>query len=46
VTSEATITSHVHHPIDKLGVASRTEVLVRTRELGELDAVSRPGGAG
>ena len=46
VTSEATIKSHVHHLIDKLGAASRAEVLVRARELGELEAVSRPGGAG
>jgi DNA-binding NarL/FixJ family response regulator len=46
VTSEATIKSHVHHLIDKLGVASRAEVLVRARELGELEAVTRPGGAG
>jgi LuxR family maltose regulon positive regulatory protein len=46
VTSEATVKSHVHHLIDKLGVASRAEVLVRARELGELDPVTRPGGAG
>ncbi|MBV9323847.1 MAG: helix-turn-helix transcriptional regulator [Chloroflexi bacterium] len=45
VTSEATVKSHVHHLIDKLGVASRTEVLVRARELGELEAVTPPGGA-
>ena len=36
VTSETTIKSHVHHLIDKLGAASRAEVLVRARELGEL----------
>jgi DNA-binding CsgD family transcriptional regulator len=36
----------VHHLIDKLGVATRAEVLVRARELGALEAVSRPGGAG
>ena len=35
VTSEATIKSHVHHLIDKLGVSSRAEVLVRARELGD-----------
>jgi LuxR family maltose regulon positive regulatory protein len=46
VTSEATIKSHVHHLIDKLGVASRAEVLVRARELGELEPLTRPGGAG
>ena len=45
VTSEATIKSHVHHLIDKLGAASRTEVLVRARQLGELDSVTRPTGA-
>jgi LuxR family maltose regulon positive regulatory protein len=43
VTSQATIKSHVHHLIDKLGVASRAEVLVRARELGELEPVTRPG---
>ena len=46
VTSEATIKSHVHHLIDKLGASSRAEVLVRARELGELEPVTRPGGAG
>ena len=46
VTSEATIKSHVHHLIDKLGVGSRAEVLIRARELGELDAFTRPRGAG
>jgi LuxR family maltose regulon positive regulatory protein len=40
VTSEATVKSHVHHLIDKLGVASRAEVLVRARELGELERVA------
>jgi LuxR family maltose regulon positive regulatory protein len=45
VTSEATIKSHVHHLIDKLGAASRTEVLVRARQLGELESVTRPTGA-
>jgi LuxR family maltose regulon positive regulatory protein len=46
VTSEATVKSHVHHLIDKLGASSRAEVLVRARALGELEPVSRPGGAG
>ena len=40
VTSEATIKSHVHHLIDKLGAASRTEALVRARQLGELDSLT------
>jgi len=46
VTSEATVKSHVHRLIGKLGVASRAQVIVRTRELGTLATVSRPGGGG
>jgi len=44
VTSHATIKSHVHHLIGKLGVASRAEVLVRARELGELATMTHPRG--
>jgi len=40
VTSEATVKSHVHHLIDKLGVRSRAAVPVRARELGVLEAVT------
>jgi DNA-binding NarL/FixJ family response regulator len=42
VTSEATVKSHVHHLIDKLGVRSRAEVPVRARELGVLETVTIP----
>ena len=38
VTSEATVKSHVHRLIGKLGVASRAQVIVRSRELGTLQA--------
>ena len=41
VTSEATVKSHVHHLIDKLGVRNRAQVPVRARALGVLEPVTR-----
>jgi LuxR family maltose regulon positive regulatory protein len=34
VTTQATVKSHVHHLIEKLGVANRAQVVVRAHELG------------
>jgi len=46
VLSDATVKTHVHNLIGKLGVSSRTQVLVRARQLGVLDApaASPPSG--
>jgi len=38
VTSQATVKTHIHHLIGKLGVASRAQVVVRAREMGVLEA--------
>ena len=46
VISEVSVKSHVHHLIDKLGVTSRAQVLVRARELGAPEALTRPAAAG
>jgi DNA-binding NarL/FixJ family response regulator len=36
VLSEGTVKSHVHNLISKLGVESRTQVLLRAREIGAM----------
>jgi LuxR family maltose regulon positive regulatory protein len=46
VTSEATVKSHVHHLIDKLGVRNRAEVPVRARQLELLEPFTRPAVGG
>src|SRR5262249_25545612 len=38
VTSQATVKTHIHHLIGKLGVASRAQVVIRAREMGVLEA--------
>jgi LuxR family maltose regulon positive regulatory protein len=41
VLSEGTVKSHMHNLISKLGVESRTQVIVRARELGTLAGYDR-----
>jgi LuxR family maltose regulon positive regulatory protein len=37
VTSQATVKTHIHHLIGKLGVSSRAQVVIRAREMGVLE---------